>query len=291
MECITQGFLAYMSTLSTIFILYPYRDYVKIFSIGHWNRINAAEFCAARYKGMLQNFHQPMILAVPFGLLYTGFLGFHGGVSGVLLGGSLFGVSKTAVNCVSRRLAVGTGNYAPRQRPFTSMTDMLRYTSTQFGFLSFFCGAAAASLIAVLWHGMALASLQRYDSSHSTWGQSFLAAFRTHASLTLLTNPLRNTLRSGMYQRDRPGGVRSFSSFLSCERQVFQEGVNVFRAALRTEGLPFFLNGALRTTFKTSIPFAASYTVFKSFGGSLGGSSSHMRNHSHHNRMRSFRHF
>lgn len=293
MDACYQGIIAYLSALCTTFTLYPYRDYVKQVSRETFNKINLVEYSKWRYKGMMINYQQPLLLASPWGLLYAGFVGGNGGFFGVFMGSVLFGHAKTALKITSHRMNTGGSTYHKLgQRGYASLSECARVCMKQFGVLSFFCGATAATLITMCWHGAALASLRRYERSsyNSTFGGNFFDAFRAHAGLTVLTNPLRNVLRSGMHQRDRPGGVRNFSAFLACEKQVYQEGVGVFSAALRTEGISFFLHGALRTTFKTSLPFAVTYGLFKSLGGHLGPAGrprgDGQRSHYHHPRIR-----
>lgn len=289
MDALLQGFLAYLSSLGTIFFLYPYRDFVKIARVEIFRNTNFIEFSKWRYRGLLANYQQPLLLALPWGLLYAGFSLSNGGLCGVLLGSALFGNTKTAIKIISDRMNGKSNNYCALQaRSFSSITECIKYSKSQFGFLSFFCGGTAATLISICWHGATLASLKRSERSSSSFGGNFFDAFRTHAGLTFLTQPLRNVLRSGMHQRDRPGGVRGFLAYLKCEKQVFLEGAGVLSSALRTEGIPFFLHGALRTTFKTSVPFALTYSVFRSIGG-FGGSNrsqSDSRHAYHHPRIR-----
>lgn len=289
MDWLWQGFLAYFSALCTIFILYPYRDFVKVVNAETFNKINIIEFSKWRYRGLLTNYQQLFFLALPWGLLYGGFSLCNGGLCGVVLGSTLFGNAKTAIRIIAERMNGTRNNYsALEKRSFSSIIDCLKFSRSQFGLLSLFCGSSAASLIAICWHGAALASLRRSEYSSSSFGGNFFDAFRTHAGLTFVTTPLRNVLRSGMFQRDRPGGVRDFHAYLRCEKQIFEEGAAVFCSAIRTEGVSFFLHGALRTIFKTSLPFGITYSVFKSLGGSLGSNRKHGDGHHsyHHPRIR-----
>lgn len=285
MDGFNQGSIAYISSLCTIFILFPYRDYVKLFSTDTFKAVNVIEFSKWRYRGIVANYHQPLILAVPWGFLYGGFASCNGGIVGGLIGAFLFGNSKTVVKHLSSKMSGGEKRYGKLgQRTTHTVIDCIRRSTVQFGPLSFFCGGTAASLIAFLWHSITLISLQSREMSSSSFFSDFIGAFRIHALLTILTNPLRNSLRSGMHQPDRPGGVFNFRSYLACERQIYQEGRSVFFAMLRTEGLSFFTYGALRTVFKTSLPFAVTYGLFKSLGGHLGsGLRRRRRNAPYHN--------
>lgn len=293
MEGIVQGGLAYLSSVCTIFCLYPYRDFIKIASYENFRNINIIEFSKWRYRGLLANYQQLLLLALPWGMLYGGFSVCHGSPVGVLLGSTLFGSSKTTIRIISDRMNGTRNNYNQlEKRSLSSLADCVKSSKSQFGLLSFFCGATPATLIAVCWHGAALASLRRSERPSSSFGWNFFDAFRIHAGLTFLTNPLRNVLRSGMFQRDRPGGVRSFRAYMRCERQIFEESAAVFTSALRSEGISFFLNGVIRTTLKTSVPFGVTYSLFRLVGGSIGshGRREEGHNHYHHPRIRP-RHF
>eukprot|EP00796_Vickermania_ingenoplastis_P004178 gene4178-3017_t len=267
---VLNGAIAYVASLSTVFALYPYRDYVKMVTKENYNKMNLVEHSLWRYRGMMSNYSQPLLLATPWALLYAGFTALNGNFTGALLGGTLFGVSKTAIRTVSSRMSGAGIQYSPvGRRGYSSVMECIRVSGTQFGPLSFVCGSSAAVLIAVCWHGATLATL-RQNEHNSSFGSNFVEAFRAHAGLTFLTNPLRNTLSSGMFQRERPGGVKTLKDFFSAEKQVFKEGAAVFSAALRTEGISFFLGGTLRTIFKSSLPFGVTYALFKSLGGTLG---------------------
>lgn len=278
---------AYGASLCTIFVLYPYRDYVKLATRDNFNKIDLWQHSVWRYKGILAQYQQPLLLAAPWGLLYGGWTAAGGGAGGAVLGGFLFGHMKAVINTISYRMN-GTRNNYNRigEHRFASIRECLKVSTRHYGPISFLCGGTAHSLIAMCWHGAALTALGRRESSHSSFGYNFVDAFRLHAGLTLLTNPLRNALRSGMHQRDRPGGVKSVKALLHCEQQIYQEGISVFKAALRSQGISFFLEGALRTTFKTSVPFGVTYALFRALGGSLSGRSGEAEHHGHYHHPR-----
>ncbi|KEG10570.1 hypothetical protein DQ04_03551010 [Trypanosoma grayi] len=284
MSSLTAGVLGYAASLVSTFVLYPYRDYTKIFSIHSIPRVDPIQYTLVRYKGMLQNPSQPLLLALPWGLLYGGFVLGSGLVPGALCAGALHGVAKVSVRTIARRMG------GPRSRydevAYKSLLHCIRQSTKQYGVLSFLSGVLATALISSVWHGAALVALQR--SRHHNFFEAWWDAFRVHAFLTFATNPIRNTFRSALYNTERAGGVHSFSAFMAGEVAVFKEAAGVLKNMVRTEGVPFFLNGVLRTTFKSSVPFGFTFALFWSFGGSLPGRGGRDHHHHHHMPIRRF---
>ncbi|GET92531.1 hypothetical protein, conserved [Leishmania tarentolae] len=270
MSSVLTGTLAYASSAFTIVVLYPYRDFVKSANVRSLPCAkDLGDYCARRYTGMLQNPSQPMLLAAPQAALYFGYVFAAGGAAGGLLGGFLFGYTKTFVRTVAHRMNGGASRYnRPVQRGYSGPLDCIALSAKHYGVLSFFPGALAASVVGVLWYGISLAVLQQ------TYSRSFIEdlwnAFRVHALLTFLTAPMRNTMRSSMYPGERSGGVHTVRDYVATEVAVFREAGGVFLSMAREEGLRFFFHGTLRTTFKSSVPFAVTYALFKAIGGSIG---------------------
>lgn len=289
MSSVTNGAIAYVSSLVTVFGLYPYRDYVKSFSSSSIPKVNVRAFCVSRYRGMAMNPSQPMLIAAPPGLLYAGYTLGSGGVTGAILGGLFAGYSKVFVRTVARRMSSSSRYNSLGRVSYRSLANCLVESSRQFGVLSFFSGGLGASLIAILWHGASLALLQQ--SGDGGFLTNWWVAFRAHAFLTFLTAPVRNSFRSALSSRELSGGVHGLQSYVAGEAAVFREAGGVFRSMARTEGVSFFLHGVLRTGFKTSLPFGLTYALFRSLGGSIGhsGGSSHAGRHS--GRHFSRRHF
>ncbi|KAK7198249.1 hypothetical protein NESM_000781900 [Novymonas esmeraldas] len=270
MSSVITGALAYGSSAITIFALYPYRDLVKSVNVRHPPRArDLGGYCAARYKGMLGNPSQPLLLAAPHAALYFGYVLAAGGAAGGILGGLLFGYTKTFVRTVAYRMNGGGVRYKKlEQREYSGLLDCVASSAKHYGALSFFPGALAASMVAVLWYGIPLAVLQQ--SYSRSFGDDLWSAFRIHALMTFLTSPVRNTLRSSMHPSERAGGVHAFRDYAAAEMSVFREAGGVLRSMAREGGLRFFLNDVLRTTFKSSVPFAVTYALFKAMGGSIG---------------------
>ncbi|EPY23136.1 hypothetical protein STCU_05022 [Strigomonas culicis] len=286
MDAIAAGALAYGANVFTVFALYPYRDFVKYFHFGSSLNQSAGDFCLGRYRGMLSNPSQPLFLAAPYGALFFGYVLGPGPFGGALLGGTLHGFMKTCVARTGRRMSMHGGRYKGR---YDTVLDCIISGSKEFGVYSTFAGATAVSLISILWYGSTLAMLQRtYDRGY--FFENFWTAFRAHAFMTFLTAPLRNVFRSSLSSGERSGGVRTATSFVRGEAAIFREAMGVGRHVLRSEGIPFFLNGVLRTTFKTSVPFGFSYALFKWMGGSIGYATSG-GNHGHHIGRRSIGRF
>ncbi|KAG5466608.1 hypothetical protein LSCM1_00773 [Leishmania martiniquensis] len=270
MSSLLTGALAYGSSVFIIFALYPYRDLVKSVDVRH---LPAAKdlgyYFAKRYRGMLGSPSQPMMLAAPHAALYFGYVFAAGGATGCLLGGFLLGYTKTFVRTVAHRMNGADSRYRKLgQRGYSGLLDCIVLSMKHYGVLSFFPGALAASAVGVLWHGISLAVLQQTRSR--SFGEDFWNAFRIHALLTFLTAPMRNTVRSSTYHSERPGGVHALRGYVAAEVTVFREAAGVFRSSAQEEGLRFFFNGVLRTTFKSSVPFALTYSLFKFMGGSIG---------------------
>ncbi|CAJ1034243.1 hypothetical protein, conserved [Leishmania lindenbergi] len=270
MSSVLTGVLAYGSSLFTIVALYPYRDFVKSVDVRHLPRATSlGDYCVKRYRGMLGSPSQPMLLAAPHAALYFGYLFAAGGTAGGLLGGFLFGYTKTFVRTVAHRMNGGGSRYNQlEQRGYSGLLDCIVLSAKHYGVLSFFPGALAASAVGILWYGISLAALQQTYSR--SFGEDLWTAFRIHALLTFLTAPVRNTVRSSTYRNERSGGVHTLRDYVAAEAAVFREAGGVFRSMAREEGLRFFFNGALRTTFKSSVPFAVTYALFKAIGGSIG---------------------
>ncbi|CCW64782.1 unnamed protein product [Phytomonas sp. EM1] len=268
MSALATGAIAYLANFVVVFGLYPYRDYVKGFDVTRRSVNNLPQFCMNRYRGMLNNLSQPLLLAAPQGFLYFGYVLGFGGFTGAILGGIFAGYTKVFVGTVARRMSVGSRYNRMDCLSYSSVLDCIISSYRHYGALSFFMGGLATSLIAVLWHGVSLAVLnQTYSKGilESTWD-----AFRIHALMTFLSNPIRNMFRSSLVQCERSGGVRSIRGYATGEVAIFKEAGAVFLTMWRTEGVPFFLHGVLRTTFKTSVPFAIAYGLFRSMGGSIG---------------------
>ncbi|KPI86628.1 hypothetical protein ABL78_4306 [Leptomonas seymouri] len=173
------------------------------------------------------------------------------------------------VRTVAYRMNGGGLHYNKlERRGYSGVLDCITSSAKHFGMLSFFPGALAASIIGVLWYGVSLAVLQQTYSN--SFGEDFWNAFRIHALMTFLTSPVRNSLRSAMHYSERSGGLRSFREYVAAETAVFREAGSIFRTAARDEGLRFFLHGVVRTVFKSSVPFAVTYALFKMIGGSIG---------------------
>lgn len=270
MSSILTGALAYGSSAATIFALYPYRDLVKSVDVRRPPRLkDLGEFCAKRYRGMLGSPSQPLLLATPHAALYFGYTLVAGGAAGGVVGGVFFGYTKMFVRTVASRMNGSGFRYNKlEQRGYAGVLDCIASSAKHYGLLSFFPGALAASLVAVLWYGVSLAVLQQTYSR--SFGEDVWSAFRIHALMAFLTAPVRNTLRSSMYHGERAGGVHAVRDYVAAETVVFREAGGVFRTMAREEGVRFFLNGVLRTTFKSSVPFAVTYAVFKALGGSIG---------------------
>ncbi|CBZ30573.1 conserved hypothetical protein [Leishmania mexicana MHOM/GT/2001/U1103] len=270
MSSVLTGALAYGSSVFTIVALYPYRDFVKSADVRHLPRAkDLGDYCTKRYRGMLGSLSQPMLLAAPHAALYFGYVFAEGGAAGGLLGGLLFGYTKTFVRTVAHRMNGGGSRYnKPVQRGYSGLLDCIVLSAKHYGVLSFFPGALAASVVGVLWYGISLAVLQQTYSR--SFGEDLWNAFRVHALLTFLTAPVRNTMRSSIYPSERSGGVHAVRDYVATEAAVFREAGGVFLSMAREEGLRFFFNGTLRTAFKSSVPFAVTYALFKALGGSIG---------------------
>ncbi|KPA85859.1 hypothetical protein ABB37_00185 [Leptomonas pyrrhocoris] len=270
MSSVLTGALAYGSSVATVFALYPYRDLVKAFDVQRLPKMSdMVDFCMKRYRGMLSSPSQPLLLGTPQAALYFGYAAGAGGASGAVLGGFLYGYTKMFVRTVAHRMNGGGSRYNKlEQRGYSGVLDCVTSSAKHFGALSFFPGALAASIIGVLWYGISLAVLQQTYSS--SVGGDFWNAFRIHALMTFLTTPVRNSMRSAMHHSERSGGLRSFRDYVAAETAVFRETGGIVRTMAREEGLRFFLHGVVRTTFKSSVPFAVTYALFKAVGGSIG---------------------
>ncbi|KAG5490896.1 hypothetical protein JIQ42_00781 [Leishmania sp. Namibia] len=270
MSSLLTAALAYGSSVFTIFALYPYRDFVKTVDVRHLPRAkDLGYYSAKRYRGMLGSPSQPMMLAAPHAALYFGYVFAAGGAAGGLLGGFLLGYTKTFVRTVAHRMNDGDSRYRKLgQRGYSGLLDCIMLSMKHYGVLSFFPGALAASAVGVLWYGISLAVLQQTHSR--SFGEDLWNAFRIHALLTFLTAPVRNTMRSSTYYSERSGGVYALRDYVAAEVAVFREAAGVFRSSAREEGLRFFFDGVLRTTLKSSVPFALTYAFFKVMGGSIG---------------------
>jgi hypothetical protein len=270
MSSLLTAALAYGSSVATVFTLYPYRDFVKTFGLQRLPKAgDIGDFCLKRYKGMLSSPSQPLLLGTPQAALYLGYVIGAGSASGAVLGGFFFGYTKIFVRTVAHRMNGGGLRYNKlEQRGYSGMLDCITFSAKHFGVLSFFPGSLAASIVGTLWYGISLAVLQQTYSS--SFGGDFWNAFRIHALMTFLTAPVRNTMRSATYHNERSGGVRSFREYVAAETAVFRETSGIFRTMAQEEGLRFFFQGAVRTTFKSSVPFAVTYALFKAIGGSIG---------------------
>lgn len=284
-SCIVDGALGYMASVTTTIILFPYRDYVKAFDARAVRRVDPVSFCAARYRGMLFQPSQPLLIALPSGLLYTGFLLGNGSVSGAFCGGALHGLGKVGVRTLAYRWNL---SHRPKEVSYKSVLKCLQQSVKHYGALSFFSGASATIVISTAWHGTTLVALQR--CGERGFFESWWDAFRTHSFLTFVTSPLRNTFRSALFSRERSSGIHNASTFLAGEAAILKEAKGVFSNMLRTEGVRFFVGGVLRSTFKTSLPFGLTFATFSLIGGSLprggeGRGNDHRRHHVPHRRF------
>lgn len=266
---------SYCAAVCSNYFLYPYRDYTKTFVAVWPPSAPGVVYVSSRYRGFIDNPFQLAIISAPPALLYTGFVMVGGGAAGACVGGFCFGAAKAAIRMLGARMQHTKRNY---ELQFRSISDCVRTMSQEQGAWSWLCGAGATSLIAVAWHGSALVSLQQREHWQPRgFFSDWWAGFRAHAFLAFVTCPLRNTFRSSLAAVERSGGVRSARDFFRGEAAVFQEAGSVAPAMLRTQGIRFFLDGCIRTTFKSSIPFGFTYAVFRFAGGRLDHKNSPLR--------------
>jgi hypothetical protein len=212
---------------------------------------------------MATNPLQPALLAVPWTLLY-GLC--DATAAGAVTGGFGFAVAKLFVRRLASRMSTPHG----RGFMYSTVADCLVRSTRQFGVYSWFAGLCATSLTSITWHGLALQRLcDRRTQPRGGFADDVITASAVHGGLTLLTTPLRNMFRSGLADVERSGGVKTISEFLSGERAVFLEAAGVATHALRHQHFRFFLEGGIRTLFKTSVPFGVTFAMFRSFGGDL----------------------
>ncbi|RNF04433.1 uncharacterized protein Tco025E_08087 [Trypanosoma conorhini] len=160
--------VGYGASCVSTFVLYPYRDYTKIFRVNPFTSLDPIQYALARYKGMILNPSQPLLLALPWGLLYGGFALGSGGLLGALAAGTFHGMGKVAVRTIARRVG------GPRSRydavTYRSLIHCLQESTRQYGILSFFSGVSATMLISAVWHGASLVALQRSRHDGFFWG-------------------------------------------------------------------------------------------------------------------------
>ena len=270
--------------LTSIYLLYPYRDYVKTFSYSASGYGVDGDYFVVRYKGMALNPHQPLLLALPWTVLYASTLAAGGGVAGAVSGGVAFATVKLFVRKLAHRMTFShkrSGSYL-----YQSTMDCISKCTRERGAFSWFSGLAATSLIAIAWHGAALKTLcERRQEPRIGLFDDLFTATMIHASAALMTTPLRNAFRSGLYDAERSGGVKGIRDFVAGERAVFVEAAGVTRHAFRNTNFRFFFEGALRTVFKTSLPFGVTFAMYRGVGGILPGHG-HARGYHHSSHRR-----
>lgn len=262
--------VAYVASVTTTVLLYPYRDYVKAFKLSRPTSTDYGKYVLGRYRGMLTHPSQPLMLAAPNSLLYMGFVLGHGGIGGVMLSGLLGGYAAVFVSAAARNMSGHGGMlYASCNHTMhKSVVSCVLACTRRFGIFSFFVGGFATALITALWHGVTLLILRR--SYRSGFVTNFFDALRTHALMTLISSPFRNTFRSALYSRRRSCGVFGLSAYIRAESAVMREAAGVIASTLPDEGIRFLFHGVIRSIFKTSVPFAFTYALFVAMGGSLG---------------------
>jgi hypothetical protein len=269
--------VCYACQTASIFLMYPYRDYVKIYEFNRTGLIDA-RFMMVRYRGMVLNPHQAFFLAVPWTLLYAGC---DGTAAGAALGGVSFAGAKVFVRKLAHRMAT-LSNQRGRSFMYHSTLDCIRRSTREQGFYSWFAGLCATSLIAVLWHGAALLRLcERRSEPRLGFVDDLIAATSIHGSAALLTTPLRNVFRSALHDVERAGGVKSLGGFSAGERAIFIEAAGVTRHAFRNQHFRFFFEGAFRTVCKTSVPFGVAFALYRAAGGNLPQNSISVTHHQH----------
>lgn len=264
---------AYFASVVVTATLYPYRDYVKSFN-SHHPQV-PLDFVTHRYRGVAQNPQPILLLGTQWAALFGSFSACSNDLASVICGGFCHATTKVVLRHLARRLQEKKNRHGDPL--YDGIQSCIARATKDFGIASWFCGLSATTLISCSWHGGCLVLLRSRDRSSPSFFSDWWAAFRLHSVFTLLSNPLRNSFRSALHSCERSGGVPSVLAFLQGEAAVFREAGNVAPTMLRTVGVKFFAEGALRTTFKTSIPFSLTYALFRFAGGSLGGKSRRSR--------------
>eukprot|EP00758_Cryptobia_borreli_P016191 Tbor_TRINITY_DN6085_c1_g1::TRINITY_DN6085_c1_g1_i1::g.10778::m.10778 len=242
---------AFAASSVTTFLLYPYRDFCKYFN--HQNpfqNINGT-FALSRYRGMIENPSQPVLLSLPNTALLSIYTYYPSG-GGAVGGGFLHGVIRNAI-----RVHIA----------YMQVTDHV--TRAKIGrpnnVLSFFVGFSVAGLLSALTNGIAVQQCYYGSSGRSRMGYSGNAistllsdwwyVYRSHVFMTFITAPLRNAFGSVVSVPLRAGGIRSLQELMHSEVALYKEAGTVASRMFRDQGIVYFLRGTLLTSFKVSVPF------------------------------------
>lgn len=255
-----------VASCSTTIALYPYRDFVKHFSSSSPTVNLHSTFAVSRWRGMLTNPSQPLLLSSPWVALLTLHSVSAGGLPGALIAGMGFASMKVFMNTVGRRMSATRNRHGDLLYP--SLGAALTKSTAQYGLWSWFAGWTATAMIATLWHGAALSSLRGTRWRKTSWIEDAWYGFRMSSFFMFISTPVRNSFRSALYSVERSGGVHSFSSWVQGEKAIFQEAAGVARSTFHL-GLSFWFGGSFQTMFKTCLPFGIMYANYRLLVGML----------------------
>jgi hypothetical protein len=271
MEVFGAAFCGLTAHAATTVALYPYRDYVGLVtSRDPFPVKDPVSFMTSRYKGMLANPSIPVMIAVPMSATYTTFVAVHmltgsNGVAGVFAGTS-HALTKRAVKVFSNRM----GEQSHRGPEYKTPMDAIRVGTQRRGIYAWIGGSTPMIAPHILWYGVPLMTLshRRRYSRKSSFGGDVYDAFKIHAFCSVLSAPFRNLFRSVLHRTDYTSLV-TFQDFVSHEKSLYHEAYVVGSRMLREAGPMYFFQGNLKTVFRTSLPWAVSFALYRKMSGPL----------------------
>ena len=253
------------SSASTVFLFYPYRDFVK-----HYPTAANADFFVSRYRGLATNPSQLGLLALPNALMLS--VGGRGDAAGIAAGSLLAGFTRRFTRTLIYRLGERTGSRAGVS-VYNGSWDAVAKATASYGAMSWFVGGTAVALTQLLTSGLAIASVggvsrgggRRHNRRDPT--QAFLLdwwyMFRAHAFFTMISAPVRNALSSAMHIPTRGGAQIGLAQWGASEMHIYKEAALVSKRMMQDMGLRYFFQGTIRSALKVSLPFGFNYALYK----------------------------
>lgn len=249
--------VAVVSTASTVFLFYPYRDFVKYYPVKP-----DLNFITSRYRGLATHLDQWALLTLPDTLMLG--LGGRGDFGGLVAASCASGMARRFLNTLIYRMNEKTG--ARGSAIYKSNWDAITKGLAQQGALSWFVGATPTALVQLLTSGLALRSIgprrRRADAT-----QQFLwdwwHMFRAHAFFSTVSSPLRAAFSTALHVPTKGSDRMSATSWFNSEIYLYKEAASVSRRMFQDMGIRYFFQDTFRYVLKTSVPFAFNFALFR----------------------------
>lgn len=258
---------AFAAQAITVFVFYPYRDFIKHSQLNGVVQPDA-HFFFSRYRGMALHPSQPLILSLPTTLLFGTYRAVvdatHSVTLAAVLGASAGSVVKQLTAIQARRM--GQQKSFLHGAAYSSMVDCLRRSTALLGVYSWFAGFSAVWAAQVVWLSVAVLSLCRLPRQQVSFSEDMYFAVRAHCFGAFLSAPIRNALRGSQAHARR---LDSLAAWASHEKGSWKEALAVSGRMMKDQGPRYFFRGTPKVVLMTTVPWSFMFATFRAFGGTL----------------------